>query len=279
MRKIIPLDTMYGYDYSLCVINTFRDYWKTYKRFNCIGKPKICDLLFYLNGCKAVYTYNEKKIYAKSGDLVYIPTGVEYVLDLYDFEDENSNTIGINFNLYDKDNTAFIFDNKIKVFDCAEISFSYAVSEIHKYGSGIESFSGMKSGVYNILTKLGEFYNLKKIKSNKYNVISDGIQYLENDEDLSLSIKEIANMCNVSEVYFRRLFTEYAGVSPIKYKLDKKLYKATLLLRYENLPIAEVAERLGFVDPSYFIKVFKNKYNITPLQYRNQIFEFEPNSI
>lgn len=279
MRKIIPLDTMYGYDYSLRVINTFRNYWKTYKSFDCIGKPKICDMLFYLNGCKAVYTHNGKKIYAKSGDLVYIPTGVEYIVDLYDFEDENSNTIGINFNLYDKDNTTFVFNNKIKVFNSADISFGYAISEIHKYGSGIESFSGMKSGVYNILTKLGEFYSLKKIKGNKYNVISNGIQYLENDEDLSLSIKEIANMCNVSEVYFRRLFTEYAGVSPIKYKLDKKLYKATLLLRYENLSVADVAERLGFVDTAYFIKVFKNKYNITPLQYRNQTSEFESDSV
>ena len=98
-------------------------------------------------------------------------------------------------------------------------------------------------------------------------VISKGIEYLENDDTLELSIGEIAAMCNVSEVYFRRLFMAYAGVSPVQYKINRKIEMAITLLKYEDMSVADVAEQLGFSDSTHLINTFKKKTGMTPTNY------------
>ena len=85
--EIIDIKNLYGYNYSLDVINALRQFWKSDKVFNCINNPKKCNMLLYLEGCNAEYTLkNEKKLYAKSGNIVYLPIGIEYILRYTTFE-------------------------------------------------------------------------------------------------------------------------------------------------------------------------------------------------
>jgi AraC-like DNA-binding protein len=45
--------------------------------------------------------------------------------------------------------------------------------------------------------------------------------------------------------------------------------KSLLLLKqYEDLPVSEIAAMVGFNDSSYFIKLFKQHFGVTPGQYR-----------
>ncbi|MCS2679629.1 helix-turn-helix transcriptional regulator [Bacteroides ovatus] len=44
---------------------------------------------------------------------------------------------------------------------------------------------------------------------------------------------------------------------------------AARLLRYSDIPIADIAYRIGYASPSSLSKVFKQFYGISPLEYRN----------
>lgn len=128
----------------------------------------------------------------------------------------------------------------------------------------------MKACMYEIISALSGYYRANNPLLEKYSIIRKGISYLEEDKKQLLSIKEIADMCNVSEIYFRRLFKEYSGMPPARYRVNSKISQAKLMLKCENLTSAEISDILCFSDASYFIRCFKSHTGITPTQYKNQ---------
>ena len=53
--------------------------------------------------------------------------------------------------------------------------------------------------------------------------------------------------------------------------IDRALVReAKVLLHHTAMPVAEVAEQLGFATPSFFIRFFRQQTGQTPLQYRKQ---------
>jgi AraC-like DNA-binding protein len=60
------------------------------------------------------------------------------------------------------------------------------------------------------------------------------------------------------------------GISPVRYINRKKVERAQLILLTEQLPVKEVAYRLGFNDHSYFISLFRQIVGISPQEYRRR---------
>ena len=267
--KIISTDKLYDYNYSVKVINALKQFWKIRRSFNCIGEPKQKNMFLYINGCKAEYTLpDKKKIYAQSGDIVYTPINYEYSVRFYDFE-EGHYTIGVNFFLYDHKNVDFILSDRIIVFNPKSSSCASLFVKLDKYSEAtIKRPSKMKAAMYDILSILSERTRAKNLKKEKFGVISEGINYLEHDEEQKLSIAEIAELCNVSEIYFRKLFKEYSGMSPIKFRINGKIEKAKLYLEYENMSVREISDYLGFISPAYFTQQFKSIVGVTPSEYK-----------
>lgn len=267
MRKI-EIANLYDIDYSVRVINTLTQYWRKMKPFNCIGLPKQCDMLLYLDNCDAIYTLKTgEKLYAKSGSVIYTPLHSEYLLELNSTNSDPYKTTHINFLLFDTDNSPFVLSEKVEVFTADNANYRSIFYKIDNYGSAnLQCCGKIKSIMYDLLFKLSEYYFRKHI--HKYSLIERGIEYLDHNEEQTLSIAEIADMCNVSEVYFRKLFKEYSGVSPTQYRTAAKIFKAKNYLKQEELSIADISDRLGFTEVAYFIKVFKQNTGMTPAKYR-----------
>ena len=111
---------------------------------------------------------------------------------------------------------------------------------------------------------------MKKQKSRttrkKFSCIRKGIDLLEQDSDLSIT--EIAEQCGVSECYFRRLFQEYSGESPMNFRQKHRIEKSKqLLLSDEHYTVGEIAEMLGFSDIYHFSQTFKKLCGISPNRY------------
>ena len=82
------------------------------------------------------------------------------------------------------------------------------------------------------------------------------------------TIAEIAEQCGVSECYFRRLFQEYSGESPMNFRQRYRIEKAKqLLLSDEHYTVGEIAEMLGFSDIYHFSKTFKKHFGLSPREY------------
>ena len=105
------------------------------------------------------------------------------------------------------------------------------------------------------------------IFSSSFKIIAKGILYLEENENIDLPVSEIAKMCNVSEIYFRKLFKQYSGLTPVQFKMNKKIERAMQYLAFENKTIKETAALLNFNEISYFCRVFKDKTGVTPGEY------------
>ena len=266
--NIIPINELYCRNYSLNVINALRQDWKAKNSFSCIGSPKRVNILLYLNNIKAEYiTPGSQKLYVESGDIVYAPIGCEYKVRFFD-GNEDSYTIGINFFSSDNQAVPFIFSRDILIFKKPKNSnYKILFSKTDIASEAAISCPGkMKAGMYDIVSALSELSRIRK--QSKFDIIMKGIAYLENVSDAELNLKEVSNLCNVSTSYFRRLFKEYANVSPKEYVINNKIEKAKLYIEYENFTVSEIAERLNFTDSAYFSKQFKRKVGMSPSEYK-----------
>lgn len=76
--------------------------------------------------------------------------------------------------------------------------------------------------------------------------------------------------CCMSKSHFYRLFARQIGISPAECVGRRKADLAKLSLQMSTLPVAEIAYRLGFADVSYFIRFFRKRIGLTPMQFRKQ---------
>lgn len=92
----------------------------------------------------------------------------------------------------------------------------------------------------------------------------------ENYADPDFRVEFLAKQLDVSEVYFRRLFKEQYGISPVQYLTSVRLKNAKELMKYPFLSLEECALQSGFSSVQYFCRVFKKETNVTPAKFRNQ---------
>lgn len=85
--------------------------------------------------------------------------------------------------------------------------------------------------------------------------------------DQDMTIPTLAATINVSEVYFRRVFRRVYNTSPLKYIHRLRVAKAISLLTCGGYSVQNVAALVGYSDPLYFSRVFKEYTGITPSQY------------
>jgi len=86
----------------------------------------------------------------------------------------------------------------------------------------------------------------------------------------SVDFKEIASSVCMSYDNFRRKFKHQSGLSPNQYFIKLKIEKAKESLVFSALEIKEIAETLGFSDPYYFSRVFKEWEGMSPVRYRKE---------
>ena len=264
--KILRPEQLYRYNYSVQPINSLRQYWRSFKTFSCLGHPKPRNIFVYLHGCSALYTdAGGREVRAEAGSLIYAPEGMEYTARFDDFEDETSSTVGINFRIFDEDGTPIMLENEIKVYKNASIRA--LVEKIDGADKGaVPCFAAMKSGLYDMISLLG---NAENTLDEKYRIIRRGIECLESG-DLTVSIEGLAEMCNVSESYFRKLFGEYAGICPMQYRMNTRLAKAKEYLLHTALRPSEIADLLHFCDTSFFCRYFRAAVGMSPEQFRKE---------
>ncbi|MBO5355122.1 MAG: helix-turn-helix transcriptional regulator [Clostridia bacterium] len=93
----------------------------------------------------------------------------------------------------------------------------------------------------------------------------------ENVCDTALRVGTLAEMCGVSEVYFRREFKKFYGASPLEYIKKRRVEIACQLLSTGLYNVTQVAERAGFDSVSYFSAEFRRLTGQTPSQYQSRV--------
>ncbi len=86
----------------------------------------------------------------------------------------------------------------------------------------------------------------------------------ENISDERFGVSELADLSGMSRSNLLRRVTKASGVSVSRFIRRVRLERATEILKEENCTVSEVAYKVGFGSPSYFIKCFREEYGFSP---------------
>ena len=109
--------------------------------------------------------------------------------------------------------------------------------------------------------------NHKKVLS--YRLQQQLCDYVERQEMRRLRPIELARHVNLVPEYFARVFKRTFGMAPRTWLIREKMKSAAILLLESNLPVGEIALRLGHRDIAMFSKQFKIVYSQSPRSFRN----------
>lgn len=124
-----------------------------------------------------------------------------------------------------------------------------------------------------ILMDMVDFYcatDDSMITDCKNPIIKNLLIYVKNNCDQSILLNDLSESFHISRSYLSYLIKTETGKSLPDILLYFRLNKARDYLENTNYSIGKIAENCGFRSPSYFCKLFKNEYGISPKQYQTQ---------
>lgn len=99
--------------------------------------------------------------------------------------------------------------------------------------------------------------------------IMPAIQYVFENYMKPIKVADLAKCCHFSESYFRKVFMEMKGVTPMDYVNSVRIQEACKMLRNTSDNIHVIGEKCGYLSATTFERNFKQKVGILPSQYRD----------
>lgn len=104
---------------------------------------------------------------------------------------------------------------------------------------------------------------------SKKDVIERGILYIEkNYGKPDLTLEDVAEAVGRSTSYYSHLLMKKQGMSFRQLLTTKRINEAKQLIHADKLSIKEIASQVGFRNPSYFTRLFKENTSMTPREYK-----------
>lgn len=225
-----------------------------------VRERQYCILCYKVTG-KSVYMHQDMTYLSDSSHIVFIPSGATYQ---YQCQERGECIIlGFHCNGQEQQLQSLAVNSSADILATLErIERAYTFK---KAGYKAYCLSGVYRLLYDIVSQNENRY-LAGLKKQK---IQPGLEYLEKHyQDSALDVQTLAERSGVSEVYFRKLFTEIYGMPPKKYINLIRLSKAKELLLTGEVTVQQVAEATGFRDVYSFCKSFRKTYECTPTEYR-----------
>ncbi len=228
-----------------------------------------------------------KIISAAAGDFVYVPPSLVYRVDS---SDSRASIRGMVFD-------ASILEENMENFDAEVFYMFYLQSKnklsafrkghpvyetLEKYmqnshdeyiGKDVCYKLPIRANIYLMMTALLRYYCGTKDESDRlvyHNVLRlrPVIEYIEKHYTEKIYIDMLAEMINVSADYFTKMFKDSIGTTPVDYINCLRVNESMRLLSATDAPMAEIADKIGFCNPNYFHKIFKQYMDVSPLVYR-----------
>ncbi|WP_084438775.1 AraC family transcriptional regulator [Shinella sp. HZN7] len=96
-------------------------------------------------------------------------------------------------------------------------------------------------------------------------------EFIEENLGSDLTLSALAEITGLSRFHFSRSFKAATGESPYQYVLRRRMERARLLLASGEMPIDEIASRLGFQDSAYFQRTFKSWVGMSVKEFRDRM--------
>ncbi len=102
------------------------------------------------------------------------------------------------------------------------------------------------------------------------------LQYIRDNYQETITVTQLAELCHFSDYYFMRFFKKHVGITCIQYINHVRLNKASEMLKESSYSVSDIALETGFNNISYFNRLFKETYHMTPREYQSSTSSFAP---
>ncbi len=121
--------------------------------------------------------------------------------------------------------------------------------------------------LYSIILAILQHTKQSYAPLEKKKKIEQALEYVSQNYNKSITNEELATICNMSTVYFRKLFTSIMGVPPILYVHRLRIEKAKEMLATDYSSLSAVAQSLGYPSIYDFSRDFKKHTGMAPSKY------------
>ncbi len=229
-----------------------------------VGQHLNWTLIFKYKGA-TYYNIDGKRYISDASSVVLVPKHCFYYYCCYD----PGLMINIAFEIAQQPKNAEILFLKVQDKEKVLWEFQRIIDAINRGASNVE--------------RLHYFYALLHMLAqqnvNKPNYVTESSRerirpvenYINQYYYNNINNEQLAKLCGLSTQYFRKIFTEVYGVSPMAYVSRVRMQAATEILKFGQFTtIADVAERVGFHDVYHFSKTFKKYIGISPKKFADQ---------
>lgn len=159
----------------------------------------------------------------------------------------------------------------------------FSLASILKCRSLINSLTCGEKGFYSVITFLSLLHEMSlatdarslssslfanadvNVQSRRIRLVDD---YIKKNYASDITLREVAELANMSEGAFSRFFSQHTGRSFTDYLIDIRIGMVTRLLVDTNKTIAEICYECGYNNMSNFNRIFKKKKGRTPHEFR-----------
>lgn len=162
-----------------------------------------------------------------------------------------------------------VFSEIFYFTDVAAEAIHKSIEKMERHRIHKEPFYELEcvKGAYAVILRLLSTGKKKYIPSQKVKKLEAAINFIAENYTQPVTNDQLAELCGISTVYFRKLFTEVYGISPIKYIHKLKIKKANEMLRTDYSSITDIAMTLGYSSIYDFSRDFKRYTGISPREY------------
>ncbi len=258
-----------------------------------------CELRYVVRG-RSCAEFENSKISLEAGDFIFIPSKTYHHIQTDNDNTPNGNVIaGLRFSLEPpnagkkQETTAYnaakrLFSSPRKLHDESGsiLTFLSAVSnEIDSrklgYITAIQSYSALLfTEIFRLLGKEATmFFPSEEPLLNGKDYLKIERFFNNNYSRAEMTAAECADSLNISRRQLDRIMHKLYGMSFSENLKDTRLKKAVYLLKYSNETVINISKECGFASYSAFYSSFKEKYQLSPSDFRNTLPHSHENSL
>lgn len=181
----------------------------------------------------------------------------------------NGNLICIIFigNIYDKESgDKKITDSLEKIGFSSHTDFFIKTMEEKEDTSIYENYAKLIESYIKMLL----LYSEKSKENSKNPLINDILNFIDDNLFGDIKIKKLAELFHYNEKYIGRIFKKEMGFSITQYVLNRRIDSAVSEIKSSNDSIISISTKNGFENVTYFNRKFKEKFGISPSEYRKR---------
>lgn len=140
---------------------------------------------------------------------------------------------------------------------------------LHQANGGIvdETFQSIALGLIQY-SKTVLSVQTPPIDAAEHTSASEILNYIMESDGLGITLESLAQRFHISPSHLSRLFCNAYHVSPINYAITARITYATEYLLKTDKPVVEVAELVGYDNPTHFTNMFLKRIGCTPSEFR-----------